>query len=131
MTQQPLLRAIINVEALRRAPEALKQRMREAGITPGRAVDKRPNLLRRMHEAGVRVVGGTVAGITPNNAHGLYAKSVAELAAATSVLNAPDASPTTAAQAYGLGERKRLLSDALVMGRSRTPIVDPTRTRTN
>jgi imidazolonepropionase-like amidohydrolase len=63
-----------------------------------------------MHRAGVRLVGGTDAGITPNNAHGLYAKSVAELAAATGILDALNVSPTTAAQVCGLGERKRLLS---------------------
>ena len=80
------------VEALRRAPETLKQRMREAGVTPEELVEKRQSLVRRMHEAGVRLVGGADAGIGPNKAHGLYAESVVELAAATGVVDSLAAS---------------------------------------
>jgi imidazolonepropionase-like amidohydrolase len=94
------------VEALRRAPDALKQRLREAGVTPEELVEKRRNLLRRMYRAGVRLVGGTDAGIAPNKAHGLYAESVVELAAVTGVVDALAASTNTAAQVCGLGERK-------------------------
>ena len=68
------------VQALRRAPEPLQQRMREAGVTPEELIDKRRSLIHRMHQAGVRLVGGADAGIGPNKAHGLYAESVIELA---------------------------------------------------
>ena len=98
------------VEALRRAPEALKQRMREAGVTPAELVEKRQNLVRRMHEAGVRLVGGADAGIGPNKAHGLYAESVVELAAAAGVVDSLAASTSIAAQVCGLGERKGRLA---------------------
>ncbi len=98
------------VEALRRAPEALKQRMNEAGVTPEELVEKRQNLVQRMHEAGVRLVGGADAGIGPNKAHGLYAESVVELAAATGVVDSLAASTSIAAQVCGLGERKGRLA---------------------
>jgi imidazolonepropionase-like amidohydrolase len=98
------------VEALRRAPDALKQRLREAGVTPQELVEKRRNLLRRMHQAGVRLVGGTDAGIAPNKAHGSYAESVVELAAVTGVVEALVASTRTAARVCGLGERKGRLA---------------------
>jgi len=98
------------VEALRRAPEALKQRMNEAGVTPEELVEKRQNLVQRMHEAGVRLVGGADAGIGPSKAHGLYAESVVELAAATGVVDSLAASTSTAAQVCGLGERKGRLA---------------------
>jgi imidazolonepropionase-like amidohydrolase len=98
------------VEALRRAPDALKQRLREAGVTPQELVEKRRNLLRRMHQAGVRLVGGTDAGIAPNKAHGSHAESVVELAAVTGVVDALAASTRTAAQVCGLGHRKGRLA---------------------
>jgi len=98
------------VEALRRAPEALKQRMNEAGVTPEELVEKRQSLVRRMHQAGVRLVGGADAGIGPNKAHGLYAESVVELAAVTGVVDSLAASTSTAAQVCGLGERKGRLA---------------------
>ncbi|WP_405069708.1 amidohydrolase family protein [Kribbella sp. NBC_01510] len=98
------------VEALRRAPVALKQRMREAGVTPEELVEKRQNLVRQMHEAGVRLVGGADAGIGPNKAHGLYAESVVELAAVAGVVDSLAASTSTAAQVCGLGERKGRLA---------------------
>jgi imidazolonepropionase-like amidohydrolase len=98
------------VEALRRAPKALQQRMREAGVTPEDLVDKRQNLVRRMHQAGVRLVGGADAGIAPNKAHGLYAESVVELAAVTGVVDSLAASTSIAAQVCGLGERKGRLA---------------------
>jgi len=98
------------VEALRRAPEALKQRMREAGVTPEELVEKRQSLIGRMHEAGIRLVGGADAGIGPNKAHGLYAESIVELAAATGVVDSLAASTSIAAQVCGLGERKGKLA---------------------
>jgi imidazolonepropionase-like amidohydrolase len=94
------------VEALRRAPETLKRRMTEAGITPEELVEKRQSLVRRMYQAGVRLVGGADTGIAPNKAHGLYAESVVELAAATGIVDSLAASTATAAQVCGLGERK-------------------------
>ncbi len=98
------------VQALRRAPEALQQRMREAGVTPEELIDKRAALIQRMHQAGVRLVGGADAGIGPNKAHGLYAESVIELAAATGLVDSLVASTSTAAQVCGLGERKGRLA---------------------
>jgi imidazolonepropionase-like amidohydrolase len=94
------------VEALRRAPETLKQRMNEAGVTPEELVEKRHSLVQRMYQAGIRLVGGADAGIGPNKAHGLYAESVIELAAATGVVDSLAASTSTAAQVCGVGERK-------------------------
>jgi imidazolonepropionase-like amidohydrolase len=98
------------VEALRRAPEALQHRMREAGVTPEELIEKRQGLVRRMHEAGVRLVGGADSGIGPNKAHGLYAESIVELAAVTSVVDSLAASTSVAAQVCGLGERKGRLA---------------------
>jgi imidazolonepropionase-like amidohydrolase len=98
------------VEALRRAPEALKQRLNEAGVTPEELIEKRQSLIQRMYRAGVRLVGGADAGIGPNKAHGLYAESVVELAAATGVVDSLAASTSTAAQVCGLGERKGRLA---------------------
>jgi imidazolonepropionase-like amidohydrolase len=100
----------LTVEALRRAPEALQQRMREAGVTPAELVEKRQNLVRQMHQAGVRLVGGADAGIGPNKAHGLYAESVVELAAVAGVVDSLAASTSIAAQVCGLGERKGRLA---------------------
>jgi imidazolonepropionase-like amidohydrolase len=98
------------VEALRRAPDTLKRRMLEAGVTPEELVEKRQRLLRRMHQAGVRLVGGADAGIAPNKGHGLYAESVVELAAVTGVVGSLAASTSTAAEVCGLGERKGRLA---------------------
>ena len=98
------------VQALRRAPEALQRRMREAGVTPEELIDKRCSLIQQMHQAGVRLVGGADAGIGPNKAHGLYAESVIELAAATGLVDSLVASTSTAAQVCGLGERKGRLA---------------------
>ena len=98
------------VEALRRAPQALKQRLDEAGVTPEELIEKRQSLIQRMYQAGVRLVGGADAGIGPNKAHGLYAESVVELAAATGVVDSLAASTSTAAQVCGLGGRKGRLA---------------------
>ncbi len=98
------------VEALRRAPQALKQRLDEAGVTPEELIEKRQSLVQRMYQAGVRLVGGADAGIGPNKAHGLYAESVVELAAATGVVDSLAASTSTAAQVCGLGGRKGRLA---------------------
>ena len=98
------------VQALRRAPEALQQRMREAGVTPEELIDKRAGLIQRMHQAGVRLVGGADAGIGPNKAHGVYAESVIELASAIGLVDSLVASTSTAAQVCGLGERKGRLA---------------------
>ncbi|MEU4287887.1 amidohydrolase family protein [Kribbella sp. NPDC026596] len=98
------------VEALRRAPEALQQRMREAGVTPEELIEKRQGLVRRMHGAGVRLVGGADAGIAPNKAHGLYVESIVELAAVAGVVDSLAASTSIAAQVCGLGERKGKLA---------------------
>ena len=98
------------VQALRRAPEALQRRMREAGVTPEELIDKRCSLIQQMHQAGVRLVGGADAGIGPNKAHGLYAESVIELVAATGLVDSLVASTSTAAQVCGLGERKGRLA---------------------
>ena len=84
--------------------------MREAGVTPEELIEKRQNLVRRMHGAGVRLVGGADAGIGPNKAHGLYAESVVELAAVTGVVDSLAASTSIAAQVCGLGERKGRLA---------------------
>jgi imidazolonepropionase-like amidohydrolase len=109
------------VETLRLGPEALQQQMREAGITPEELVGKRRALARRMHSAGVRLVGGTDAGIAPNKSHGLYAESVIELAEVTSVVDSLAASTSAAAAVCGLGGRKGRLAanydaDIVVVG---------------
>lgn len=99
-----------NVEAMRRAPDAIKQQMRDAGVTPEELVENRQTLIGRMHHAGVRLVGGTDAGIAPNKDHGLFAESVIELTAVTGVVDALAASTNTAALVCGLGERKGRLA---------------------
>jgi imidazolonepropionase-like amidohydrolase len=98
------------VESLRRAPETVRKRMLEGGVTLEELVEKRVSLIRRMHEAGVRLVGGADAGIGPGKAHGLYAESVVELAAVTGVTESLVASTSAAAQVCGLGERKGRLA---------------------
>lgn len=82
------------------------------GVTPDQLVEKRQDLVRRMHQAGIRLVGGTDAGIAPNKAHGLYAESVIELAEVTGVVHALAASTTTAAAVCGLGGRQGRLAPA-------------------
>jgi imidazolonepropionase-like amidohydrolase len=98
------------VESLRRAPETVRKRMLEGGVTLEEFVEKRVSLIRRMHEAGVRLVGGADAGIGPGKAHGQYAESVVELAAVTGVVESLIASTSAAAQVCGLGERKGRLA---------------------
>lgn len=98
------------VESLRRAPETVRKRMLEGGVTLEEFVEERVSLIRRMHEAGVRLVGGADAGIGPGKAHGLYAESVVELAAVTGVIESLVASTSAAAQVCGLGERKGRLA---------------------
>jgi imidazolonepropionase-like amidohydrolase len=98
------------VESLRRAPETVRKRMLEGGVTLEELVEKRLSLIRQMHEAGIRLVGGADAGIGPGKAHGLYAESVVELAAVTGVAESLVASTSAAAQVCGLGERKGRLA---------------------
>ncbi len=85
--------------------------VKHAGLAPREKlseelVEKRHSLVQRMYQAGIRLVGGADAGIGPNKAHGLYAESVIELAAATGVVDSLAASTSTAAQVCGVGERK-------------------------
>jgi imidazolonepropionase-like amidohydrolase len=85
------------------APPVLKQRLAESGMTPEEVVGRRRLLLGRMHDAGVRFVGGSDAGIAPLKAHGRYPAAVVELAAVFGVVPSLVASTSTAAEVCGLG----------------------------
>jgi hypothetical protein len=65
---------------------------------PEELIEKRRSLIVRMHQAGVRPVGGADAGIGHNKGHGLYAEAVIELAAVTGIVGSLAASTATSAQ---------------------------------
>ena len=95
-----------NPELFKNAPPHVKQMLVDAGVTPEEVVAVRMSLLARMHRAGVSFVSGTDAGISPPKAHGLYAHSVAELAAVVGVPESLVTATSAAAAACGLAASK-------------------------
>ena len=97
----------------RTAPPHVREMMTAAGVTPEQIVESRMLILRRMHEAGVRFVTGTDAGIAPPKAHGTCARSVAELGAVVPAVEALASATSRAADACGLGARAGRLRPGL------------------
>lgn len=98
-------------ELFRNAPPHVREMITAAGVTPEQIVETRRTLIGRMHRAGVRLVSGTDAGITPPKAHGLFAHAVIELANVLAVPEALATATSGAADVCGLGRSKgRLLA---------------------
>ncbi len=91
-------------------PPGLNQLLTDSGMTIGEVIEMRRTLIRRMHRAEVRLIGGMDAGISPAKAHGRYAESVIDMAAVMPAGEALAASTSMAAEALGLGDRKGRLS---------------------
>jgi imidazolonepropionase-like amidohydrolase len=84
-------------------PPALLEILEKLGVTD----ERRRDWIRRLHEAGVRFVSGSDAGINPSKPHGLLPRAVIELAEAGAASTFALASATSlAAQACGVGDRK-------------------------
>ena len=128
-----------------RADEALIARIAERGIVvcptmgmagsfppPPPVASRMDGLLdatRRMHRAGVTLLGGTDAGVGPAKPHGGTAYAVAHLAdAGLSPVECLRAATSVAAEALGLAGRKGVLApgaDADVLAVGGDPLADP------
>jgi imidazolonepropionase-like amidohydrolase len=97
-------------ELFRQAPPQVQQLIAAAGVTPEQIFEARMGLIERMHRAGVRLVSGTDAGISPPKAHGNLAAAVADLAGVTGVVEALASATGRAAEACGLGATKGRLA---------------------
>ena len=93
-----------------KAPQAIKDLMRRAGVTPEIVRQMRLQMTGRMHRAGVRFVTGADSGINPFMSHGglrhaasFYVEAGAQPAEALA------ASTSLAAEVCGIGDRKGLL----------------------
>jgi imidazolonepropionase-like amidohydrolase len=94
-------------EAMERAPAGLRAMMERAGFTPESFRQLRLDIVRRMHQAGARFVGGRDAGISPFLAHGSMHEGLAFLVeAGATVEEALAAATSLAAEACGVGDRK-------------------------
>lgn len=84
--------------------------------------------LGRLHQAGVRLLAGTDAGIAPAKPHGATSYAVLHLAeAGLSAVEALPAATSTAARACGLDGRKGILAagaDADVLAVAGNPLAD-------
>lgn len=94
----------------RLVPPAIKRIVAASGLTLEEVVELRRALIRRMHDAGVRLVGGMDAGISPPKAHGNYAESVVDMSEVMPASRALAASTSIAAEAVGLAGRKGRLA---------------------
>lgn len=68
-------------------------------------IELRAEVLVATHAAGVRVVSGSDAGISPPKAHGRYAEAVIELADILGTTTALVAATSVAADVCGIGDR--------------------------
>jgi imidazolonepropionase-like amidohydrolase len=94
-----------NVGMLRDAPPRALARLREFGFNPETMVSERRAMIRRMAEAGVRLVSGADAGIAPGKAHGRYAEALIELGAVTPIEQTLASATSLAAEVCRLGDR--------------------------
>jgi imidazolonepropionase-like amidohydrolase len=92
----------LSPEFYRKAPPRVQEMLAAAGVTPEQVVEMRMSTIRRMHEAGVRFVTGTDAGIAPAKAHGTCSHAVVELAAVVPVAEALATATSRAADVCGL-----------------------------
>jgi imidazolonepropionase-like amidohydrolase len=97
-------------ELFRQAPPLVRQLVAAAGVTPEQIFESRMGLIGRMHRAGVRLVSGTDAGISPPKAHGNLPEAVTDLARVTGVAHALASATKDAAEACGLGAAKGRLA---------------------
>jgi imidazolonepropionase-like amidohydrolase len=97
-------------EVFRHAPPEVQQQIAAAGVTPEQIFEARMGLIARMHRAGVLLVSGTDAGITPPKAHGNLAEAVTDLAGVIGVTESVATATSRAAQACGLGTAKGRLA---------------------
>ena len=94
-------------ESMDRAPDAVRQTLRRAGITFESLRELRLALTGRMHRAGIRLVAGADSGISDGQPHGGVGRAVVAFAeAGVSTETALGAATAVAAEACGLGERK-------------------------
>jgi imidazolonepropionase-like amidohydrolase len=100
-------------ETFQQAPPRILDMMRDHGTTPESFVAEAYERLARMHQAGVRFVGGTDAGIAPHKAHGTSAEAVVDLATVTGAAAALAASTSTAAEVCGVADRTGRLRPGL------------------
>lgn len=97
-------------EAFIDAPPNVIASMRRMGLTPQSWIESRRVMVGRMLRAGVRIVGGSDAGIEPFLGHGLMRSGLESLVSAgATVPEALAAGTSLAAVACGLGSRKGLL----------------------
>jgi imidazolonepropionase-like amidohydrolase len=90
-----------------RAPQAIKDLMARAGVTPESLRVLRLEMAGRMHRAGVRFVTGADSGINPQMSHGALWQAAAFLAeAGASTSEALAASTSIAADVCRIGHRK-------------------------
>ncbi len=87
----------------RKAPPHVLELIAAAGVTPEQIVDIRMALIRRQHEAGVRLVTGTDGGIAPPKAHGTCSRAVVELSAVVPATEALATATSRAADVCGVG----------------------------
>lgn len=86
------------------APPHVRELIERFGLTPEELRRGRAGQLRRMREAGIRVVSGLDAGVSPPKAHGNLWRAVAELAnAGYSPVEALTTATSVAADDCGLG----------------------------
>lgn len=98
------------VQAMEKAPQAIKDMMKRMGATPAQIRDMRLQMIGRMHAAGVRFVTGQDSGINPFMGHGKLAAAAAFFVeAGASSAQALTASTSLAATACGVADRKGLL----------------------
>lgn len=102
-------------------PPAVTSMLAASGLTIEDVVESRRVLIRRMHQAGVKLVGGMDAGISPPKAHGNYAESILDMSDVMPASRALAASTSIAAEAVGLRDRKgrlaaRFDADLVVVG---------------
>jgi imidazolonepropionase-like amidohydrolase len=89
---------------------AVRELLRKVGSTK----QSRPQIVARLHNAGVRLVAGSDAGISPGKPHGVLAESLIHLAdGGVSTADVVASATTIAAAACGLTDRKGRLAPGL------------------
>jgi imidazolonepropionase-like amidohydrolase len=89
---------------------AVRELLRKAGSTN----QSRPQIMARLHHAGVRLVAGSDAGISPGKPHGVLPESLIHLAdGGVSTADVVASATSIAAEACGLTDRKGRLAPGL------------------
>jgi imidazolonepropionase-like amidohydrolase len=92
------------------APPAVREMAAKMGVSPQQVRELRADMLRRMHQQGVRIVTGIDSGLNPWLAHGNLQIALAFLAeSGFSPAETLAAATSLAAETCGLGDRKGLL----------------------